>query len=287
VTGEDRNALLDKTIVVTGATSGIGEVAADHLAQYGARIVFIARDRHRAAATLKHLSAVAGHTEHVAHYADLSSLADMKRVAGEIAAAEPHIDILVNNAGAVFARREETADGLEKTFALNHMSYFVVTALLLERLKATPGARIVSTASGAHKGARLDFGDLQAKHGYNAMRAYSNSKLCNILFTRELARRLEGTGVTANCLHPGFVASRFGDNVGGLISGAFGLAKKFAISPERGAETIIHLASSADVAGVSGRYFVKCKEAQPSAVGRSDADAKKLWDISEKISGIY
>ena len=278
--------MLGKTVVVTGATSGIGEVAADRLAQYGARIVFIARDRARGAATLKHLGAIAGHTEHVAHYADLSSLSEMRRVANEIAAAEVRIDVLVNNAGAMFATRQETADGLEKTFALNHMSYFVVTNLLLDRLKAAGHARVVSTSSDAHKAGRLHFDDLQSARRYSAFGVYGDTKLMNVLFTRELARRLESADVTANCLHPGFVSTRFGDNNRGLTGAVFGFAKNFAISPERGAETIIHLASSPEVEGVSGKYFYKCREATPAAAAQDDATAKRLWDISAEIAGV-
>jgi len=278
--------MLGKTVVVTGATSGIGEVAADHLAQYGARIVFIARDRARGAATLKHLNAIAGHTEHVVHYADLSSLADMTRVANEIAAAEARVDVLVNNAGAMFAARQETADGLEKTFALNHMSYFVVTNLLLDRLKAAGHARVVSTSSDAHKAGKVRFDDLQSARRYSAFGVYGDTKLMNVLFTRELARRLRGTGVTANCLHPGFVATRFGDNNSGLMSSIFGFAKNFALSPEQGAQTIVYLASSPEVEGLSGKYFYKCREAAPADVAQNDADATRLWEVSAKIAGV-
>lgn len=278
--------MLDKTVVITGATSGIGEVAADHLAQAGARIVLIARDRHRGAAMLKHLNAVAGHTEHAAYYADLSDLSEMKRVGEEIAHGEPRIDVLVNNAGAMFTARQETADGLEKTFAVNHMSYFVITALLLDRLKEAGQARIVSTASDAHKGGRIEFGDLQSTRRYSAFGVYSNTKMMNVLFTRELARRLGGTGVTANCLHPGFVATRFGDNNSGLLKSVFGLAKNFAISPEKGAQTIIHLAASPEVEGVSGKYFTKCREDTVAPLGRDDAVAKRLWDVSAEIAGL-
>jgi len=276
-----------KTVVVTGATSGIGEVAADRLAQKGARIVFIARDRERGQETLKHLRAIAGHDNHAVHYADLSTIAEMKRVAQAIADSEPQIDVLVNNAGAMFTSREVTADGLEKTFALNHMNYFVVTNVLLEKLKAAPGgARIVSTASDAHKGQHLDFDDLQSAKHYSGFSVYGRSKLCNILFTRELAQRLTGTNVTATCLHPGFVGTRFGDNSGGLMSLAIRLAKNFALSPEQGAQTIIHLASSPDVEGQSGGYYVKSKLATPTKAAQNDADAKRLWDISAQIAGV-
>lgn len=275
-----------KTVVVTGATSGIGEVAADRLAEKGARIVFIARDRARGEQTLKHLNAIAPRAAHAVHYADLSRLSEMKRVAGEIAAAEPKIDVLVNNAGALFNTREVTGDALEKTFALNHMSYFVVTSILLDRLKAASGARIVSTASDAHKGAKLNFSDLQSERGYSGFAVYGRSKLMNILFTRELARRLKGTGVTANCLHPGFVATRFGDRSGGILSFGVKLAKNFAITPEQGAETIIHLASSPGVEGASGQYFYKSKPVAPTKEAQNDSDAARLWDISAKLAGL-
>jgi NAD(P)-dependent dehydrogenase (short-subunit alcohol dehydrogenase family) len=273
-----------KTIVITGATSGIGEVAAIHLAEQGARIVFTARDRIRAAATMEKLRRANGAVEHAVHLADLSLLAEMKRVAGEIAE-EPRIDVLINNAGAVFNARQETRDGLERTFALNHMSYYVITNLLLPRLK--PGARIVSTASGAHRRAALNFDDLQSRRGYSGFAVYSRSKLCNILFTQELARRIAGSGVTANCLHPGFVASRFGDQSGGLLSLFVRLAKSFrAISQEDGAKTIAYLASSPDVTNVSGEYFYECKMDTPSGAARSAPDAKTLWDMSVQISGV-
>lgn len=279
-------AMKDKVVVVTGATSGIGEVAADRLAQKGARIVFVARDRERGEAARKHFRAIAGQSDHTVHYADLTKLADQKRVAKEIADSEPQIDVLINNAGAMFGSRQVTEDGLEKTFALNHMSYFTVTNILLDRLKATPGARIVSTASGAHVGNKLNFDDLQSEKSYSPFAVYGRSKLMNILFTRELAKRLAGTGVTANCLHPGFVGTRFGDESGGLMSWVIKLGKNFALTPEQGAETIIYLASSDDVAGKTGGYYDKKKPATPSRAAQNDADAKRLWDISAKIAGV-
>lgn len=273
-----------KVVVITGATSGIGEVAADRLAARGARIVFVARDAGRGEATLRHLHAIAGGVEHRAFYADLSSLDEMKRVAGEITASESRIDVLINNAGALFNSRKVTTDGLEMTFALNHLSYFVIANLLRPRL--TSGSRIVSTASDAHRGARLDFSDLQSTRSYSGFAAYGRSKLCNILFTRELARRLAGTGITANCLHPGFVATRFGDQSGGILSLAVRAAKTFAITPERGAETIVYLASSPEVSEETGGYFVKCRPAAPTAEARNDSDARRLWEISSELSGI-
>lgn len=279
-------AMQDKVVVITGATSGIGEVAADRLAQKGARIVFVARDRERGEATRKHLRAIAGHTDHTVHYADLTKLADQKRVAKEIADSEPQIDVLVNNAGAMFTSREVTEDGLEKTFALNHMSYFVIANMLLDRLKATPHSRIVSTASDAHKGAKLNFDDLQSEHGFSGFGIYGKSKLCNILFTRELAKRLAGTGVTANCLHPGFVGTRFGHNAGGFMGWAVKIAQNFALTPEQGAETIIYLADSDDVEGKTGGYYYRKELATPTREAQNDADAKRLWDISAKIAGV-
>jgi NAD(P)-dependent dehydrogenase (short-subunit alcohol dehydrogenase family) len=199
-------------------TSGIDKIAAKQLAQMGARIVLIARDKSRGEASLTRLLERAPGLAHTVHYADLARISEMKRVAAEIAHKEPRIDVLINNAGAMFSSRRLTEDGLEYTFALTHMAYFVVTEGLRERLLDSTPARIINTASAAHRGARLDFGDLQSAKGFGAMKAYSRSKLCNILFTRELVCRLHGTGVTANCLHPGFVATRFGDQSGGVIS---------------------------------------------------------------------
>jgi NAD(P)-dependent dehydrogenase (short-subunit alcohol dehydrogenase family) len=276
-----------KTVVITGASSGIGLVAAERLAGMGARIVLVARDRARGETALARVKAAGPQQAHAIHYADLSSVADTKRVAVQIAAAEPRIDVLVNNAGALFSPRRETAEGIEMTFATNHLAYFVLTLGLREKLLVTQGARIVSTASDAHKGQRLDFDDLQARHGYSAFRVYGRSKLANILFTRELARRLEGTGITANCLHPGFVATRFGDNSQGVIRYVIAAAKRlFAITPEKGAETIVYLASSPEVAQASGGYYFKRKPATPTAEARDDAAARRLWQDSEKLAGV-
>jgi NAD(P)-dependent dehydrogenase (short-subunit alcohol dehydrogenase family) len=274
-----------KTVAATGATSGIGEVAIAKLAAMGARIVFVARDAKRAEATLARLERIAPGRGHRAHIADLQLIAEARRVGEAIAASEARIDALLNNAGAIFSRRRVTAEGLEATYALNHMAYFVLTQALRARLLASAPARIVSTASNAHFGARLDFADLQCARDYSGWRAYRRSKLCNVLFTRELARRLAGTGVTANCLHPGFVASRFGDEAGGWNGWAISLAKRFAaISPEEGADTIVYLASSPAVAAVSGAYFAKRKIAKPSAAARDDAAARTLWERSEELA---
>jgi NAD(P)-dependent dehydrogenase (short-subunit alcohol dehydrogenase family) len=273
-----------KTVVITGGTSGVGEAAAEKLAQMGARIVLVARDRTRADATMARLREKSPHVAHSVHYADLTRLSEMKRVATEIAGQERRIDVLINNAGALFGTRRLTEDGLEYTFALNHMSYFVVTEALRERLAASAPARIVSTASAAHQGATLDFDDLQSEKGFRAMKAYGRSKLCNILFTRELAHRLHGTGVTANCLHPGFVATRFGDQSGRLISPLVRLAKFFAISVDEGAQTIVHLASSPSVAVTTGQYFYKCEPTTPSLPAQDDRAALLLWERSAALA---
>jgi len=273
-----------EVVVVTGGTSGIGQVAAETLASQGARIVLIARDQQRAAETLAKLKAAGPAVQHSVHLADLSSIEATRRVGAEIAAAEPRIDVLINNAGAVFGRREVTVDGLEMTFAVNHMAYFVLTQALHDRLVATSGARIVSTASAAHTSGKLDFNDLQSTTSYSSIRTYGTSKLCNILFTRELARRLMGTGVTANCLHPGFVATRFGSQSGGLIQALAPLAKLFAVTPKQGADTIIHLAASPEVADKTGLYFYKRKPISPSPIAQNDAAASILWATSEVIA---
>jgi len=273
-----------KTVVITGGTSGIGEVAAETLAKKGARIVLVARDKSRGDATLARLRESAPDGTHSMYVADLTRLAEMKRVAAQIADQEPQIDVLINNAGALFSTRRLTEDGLECTFALNHMAYFVVTEGLRERLSATKSARVINTASNAHQGATLDFDDLQSAKSFAALKAYGRSKLCNILFTRELARRLHGTGVTANCLHPGFVATRFADQSGRLLSRLVWLAKFFAISPAKGAETIVYLASSPEVAETTGQYFYNCRPATPSPSAQDDRSALLLWQCSEALA---
>jgi NAD(P)-dependent dehydrogenase (short-subunit alcohol dehydrogenase family) len=273
-----------KTIVATGATSGIGEAAVLVLAGLGARIVFVARDEARAQATMRKLEAKAPGLGHRLHLADLSSMAETRKVGAAIAASEPRVDALINNAGALFSDRRLTPEGLELTFALNHMAYFVLTEALRETLLASAPARIVSTSSAAHQGVSLDFDDLQNAKGYFGYRVYGRSKLANILFTRELARRLTGTGVTANCLHPGAVATRFGESSRGAVGLLIPFVRLFFISPEKGAETIVYLASSPEVADTTGGYFVKRKLTEPSAAARDDAAAKRLWIESEKLA---
>ena len=275
-----------KVVVITGATSGIGEVAAQRLAAMGARIVLVARNAARGQRTLTRLPSLGAGAAHSVYYGELSRIADCKRLAAEISAAEPRVDVLINNAGALFGSRQVTSDNLEETFATNHMAYFVLTMGLRDALEAAGEARVVSTASDAHKGHVLDFDDLQAMKRYSGIKAYGRSKLCNILFTRELARRWASTGITANCLHPGFVATRFGDASGGFLSTVVRVAKNFAISPEKGAATIVYLASSPDVSSTSGEYFYKCRPATPTAGGTDDAAAHRLWVESAKLAGL-
>jgi NAD(P)-dependent dehydrogenase (short-subunit alcohol dehydrogenase family) len=272
-----------KVVVITGGTSGIGQVAAESLAGMGARVVLVARSQNRGEAALAKLRKLAPGMNHSIHYGDLSRLAEVTRVAKDIAGAEPRIDVLINNAGAMFGHRQVTQDGLELTFATNHLSYFVLTEGLRERLIASSPSRIINTSSHAHYRGEIDFDNLQYEHDYKSFPAYSRSKLCNVLFTRVLARKLAATGVTANSLHPGFVKTRFGDESGGAMARMIGLMKIFAITPEKGAETIIYLASSDEVAKTSGLYFYKCKPVAPSKLAQDDAVADRLWQYTERL----
>jgi retinol dehydrogenase 12 len=274
-----------KVIVMTGGTSGLGRAAAETLAGMGARMVLIARDPARGEATLAALQAKRPDAGHGVHLADLSILAEAKRVSAEIAAAEPRIDVLINNAGGAFAKRRVTKDGLELTFATNHMSYFVLTLGLLARLRGSAPARIVNTASMTYASGRLDFGDLQSERNFSGSRAYANSKLCNVLFTRELSRRLEGSGVTANCFHPGFVATRLGHQDGGIES-IWGISTAGALSPEQGSRTLVYLATAEAVAGVSGEHFNNCRTERLAATALDSAVALRLWDESERNAAV-
>jgi NAD(P)-dependent dehydrogenase (short-subunit alcohol dehydrogenase family) len=275
-----------KTCLITGATGGIGFETAARLGALGARLVLVGRSRDKGEAALARLRERVPGVAAEMHYADLSRPDEILRLADALLGAAARIDVLLNNAGALFARRETTPDGLERTFALNHMGYFRLTALLRERLIASAPVRIVNVASEAHRGARLDFEDLQCSRGYSGWRAYQRSKLANILFTRELAQRLRGTGVTANCLHPGFVATGFGDNNGGLWRIGIAIGKLVAAIPvERGAETPVYVASSPELDDVTGEYFDKCRERVPEGPAQDDGTAARLWDESEKLAG--
>jgi len=270
--------------VVTGATSGIGKAAATALASLGATVVMVGRDRGRTEAAAAGIAAVSGSPPR-AEIADLASLEQVRELAGRLAGLE-RIDVLINNAGLVLGERRITPDGLEHVFALNHLAPFLLTNLLLPKLTASAPARVVTVTSDAHAAARLDLSDPNLEHGWDSWRSYANSKLANILFTRELARRLDGTGVTANCAHPGVVRTGFGRESKPLLKLGITIARPFMLSPERGADTIVHLASSPDVAGQTGGYYVKRQRREPSAAARDDTVAQKLWELSEKMTGL-
>ncbi len=273
-----------KTIIVTGATSGIGEVAARELAGMGARVVLIGRSGEKCQATADMIRKATGNPAVDYLVADLSSQVAIRRLAADIKVRYPRIDVLINNAGAMVSPRRESVDGIEMTWALNHLGYFLLTDLLLDTLKASAPSRVVSVASEAHRMVSgIDFDDVEGKKSYRPLKSYSQSKLANVLFTRELCRRLEGSGVTANSLHPGFVATNFTAGKG-LTFRVFQVgAKLFAITPEQGAKTTIYLASSPEVEGQSGGYYSKSKLAKPSAAARDDEAAQKLWELSQRM----
>lgn len=278
----------NRTCLVTGATSGIGKEIAAGLAGMGATVVFVGRDGAKCEAVLREI--VQRHPESNVSYivSDLSSQQSVRGLAAEFLDRHSSLHVLVNNAGMFSAQRATTADGIEQTFAVNHLAPFLLTHLLLSRLKASAPARIVTTSSSAHKTANIDFGDPQfERRPYSGIAAYGQSKLANILFTREMARRLEGRGVAANCFHPGAIKNT------GLLEGnplryraAWAAASAFFLSPEKGADTGVYLASSPEVEKVTGKYFVKRKIVQPSALAQDGEAASRLWIISEELTGI-
>jgi NAD(P)-dependent dehydrogenase (short-subunit alcohol dehydrogenase family) len=277
-----------KRVIITGATGGIGLAAACELARRGARLSIVARSESRASAAVTRITAAGGAgTEVQVLNADLSSQASVRTLAAEILAAQPRIDVLINNAGAIYGSRQLTVDGLELTWAVNHLAPFLLTNLVLERIRASAPARIITTSSGAHHGAQVPFDDMNAESGYRGrgFGRYGETKLGNILFTVELARRLEGMGVTANCFHPGFVASGFNRNNGGLMAFGMSLARPFARSPEKGADTLVWLADSADVSAESGGYFANRQRRTPSAAAQDLTAARRLWEVSEEQTG--
>ncbi len=272
-----------KTVLVTGGTNGIGRATALELARRGARVSIVGRDEQRCRATRDMILQRTGR-EVAYQVADLSSQAEVRRLAAEFLGANDRLDVLVNNAGAIIRDREESVDGMEMTLALNHLAPFLLTSLLIDVIRSSSPARIVNVSSLAHILGRIDFDDLQTRNGYSAMKAYSQSKLANILFTNGLAEMLEGTRVTANSLHPGIVDSGFGRLKGGRRAG-FGLMNALGISPERGAETSIFLASSPEVEGVAGKYWAKKRVRTPSRRARDTMVAKRLWTVSEGLTG--
>lgn len=276
-----------KTCIVTGATSGIGHATAIGLARAGAELGLVCRDPARAEATVRAIHDETGSTAVEVFLADLSSQAAIRRVAPAILERYPKIHLLVNNAGVVNLRREVTVDGIEQTFAVNHLGYFLLTMLLLDRLRDSAPARIVNVGSDAHKFVSgINFDDVGFGDGYKAMKVYGHSKLANLLFTQELARRLDGTGVTVNCVHPGAVATALGKNNGKVATLLIRALKPFFRTPERGAATTLYVATSPALERVTGRYFANCREAPPSAAGIDRAAAQRLWDLSAHLTGL-
>jgi NAD(P)-dependent dehydrogenase (short-subunit alcohol dehydrogenase family) len=272
-----------KTVLITGATNGIGKEAARGLAKLGARVVIVGRNAQKCAETVAELQQSTGNQAVEALTADLSAMAEVRRLADEVKARYPRLEVLINNAGAYFDKRLTSADGYEMTFALNHLGYFYLTTLLLDLIKASAPARIINVSSDAHRFARLNLVNPHKPPVYSGFRIYGESKLANVVFTYELARRLEGTGVTVNAMHPGFVRTGFGRNNAGAISKIFSLLQRFALTPEQGADTIIYLASSPEVEGLSGKYFVKCKAVPTSRASYDQATWKALWTLSERL----
>jgi len=276
-------SMQDSTVVVTGASSGIGYETAKALAGMGAHVIMICRNAQRGEAARETIVRETGNEHIDLHLADLSRQRDIRQAAGAIKKQYSKIDVLVNNAGALFGRRELSEDGIEMTFAVNHMGYFLLTRELLAMLKASAPARIVNVASQAHRGVNLDFDDLMGEKHYDGWLAYQRSKLANIMFTYELHRRLRGSGVTVNCLHPGVVATNFGRRGPASISLFFKVARPFLIRPRKGAETSIYLASVPEVEGVSGRYFIKKRPHESSPESYNESAWERLWQVSEDL----
>ncbi|HEV7462075.1 MAG TPA: SDR family NAD(P)-dependent oxidoreductase [Solirubrobacteraceae bacterium] len=268
-----------KVVVVTGASSGIGAAAAAELAGLGATVVPVGRDRRR-------LAKVAVEVGGEPLQADFASLAQVRRLADELLERHAGIDVLVNNAGLVTSGRELTEDGYEKTFAVNHLAPFLLTNLLLERLRASAPARVITTSSGAHGGGRLDFDDLQGERSWSMMRAYGTSKLANILFTRGLAMRVDAAEVTANCLHPGVINTKLGGGAGRLAGLMWTLGRPFFGSPRRGASTIVYLATSEEGGEVTGGYYESSRPVGTSAAAADIDLADRLWHESERLVGL-
>lgn len=274
-----------KTVVVTGATNGIGEVTALELARMGARVIGVGRSPVKCADSAERIRRETSNPLVEFMVADLSLRAQVRQLAAQVLAKTDKLDVLVNNAGAYFTRRTESAEGIEMTWALNHLGYFLLTDLLLDALKASPAGRVVNVSSDAHRMAAIRFDDVQFRKGYSGFAVYGHSKLANVMFTYELARRLEGTTVTANVLHPGFVATGFGRNNGGLTDLAMRITSKFgARTPQQGAQTNIYLAASPDVQGVTGKYFTDQRAVKSSAASYDLAAAARLWALSEEMA---
>jgi NAD(P)-dependent dehydrogenase (short-subunit alcohol dehydrogenase family) len=277
------NSMQGKVVLVTGATNGIGLVTARELARLGGQVTIIGRNAAKCAEISERIRMQTGELVGTI-VADLSTLAGIRQAAATFKKTHQQLNILVNNAGGMFTKRVLTPDGFEYTFALNHLNYFLLTKLLLDMLKASAPARIINVSSDAHERAKINFENLQGEKHYAGLQAYGQSKLANLLFTYELARRLEGTSVTANAVHPGVVATGFARNNGPVYNiGTWIAGRLFFRRPERGAETSIYLASSPEVEGVSGKYFVDCRECQSKPQSHDRATAEKLWQVSEEM----
>ena len=277
------NSMQGKIILVTGATNGIGLVTARELARMGGQVTIVGRNATKCAKTSDLIQKQTGHAVEII-VADLSTLEGIRHVGAVFKNSHDHLHVLVNNAGGMFNKRRLTSDGFEYTFALNHLNYFLLTQLLLDLLKASAPARIINVSSNAHERARIDFDNLQGEKHYAGLTAYGQSKLANLLFTYELARRLEESSVTVNAVHPGFVATGFARNNGPIYNvGTWIAGQLFGRKPERGAETSIYLASSPEVEGISGKYFVDCQPAESKPQSHDRSVAEKLWQVSEEL----
>lgn len=278
--------MLNRICMVTGATSGMGKATASALAQMGATVILVARNRSKGETVRDEIRARSGNINVEVMYADLSSQQAIHELADTFKQKYQHLHVLVNNAGGIFFQRETTVDGFEMTFAVNHLAYFLLTNLLLDVLKASAPARIINTSSTVEQLGRINFDDLQSTKRYISFGAYSQAKLATMLFTYELARRLEGTGVTVNAVRPGPVATNFGKNGNSLINRIFPLFFRFATSAEEGAQTAIYLASSPELEEVTGKVFYHCKELRSSPKSYNVSLQKRMWQVSEELTGM-
>ena len=275
-----------KVVLITGGTSGIGKAAATALAGMGAIVVITGRNEERGKRALQEIREESGNDGVELILADLTVQDEVRRLAEELRERHNQLEVLVNNAGLVSSERTETPDGIETQLAINHLAPFLLTNLLLDLLKESAPSRIVTVSSDAHRWAKIDLDDLQSRKRYRGMQVYGKTKLANIMFTYELAERLEGTGVTANCMHPGGVNTNFGNNQGGPMNLLFRLFKPFMRSPEQGADTLIYLASSPEVEGMTGKYLADRKVKAASDAAYDETTRKRLWEASEELTGL-
>ena len=279
-----RSNMNGKVCLVTGANSGIGKEAALGLARLGATVVIVARDRNKGEAAVSEIRQATGNQNVNLIVADLSSMMSVRDLASTFLGEYPKLHVLINNAGTYLPKRITTADGYEAVFATNHLGHFLLTSLLLDLLKSSAPSRIINVTSDAHRGAEIDFEDLMQEKKYSAFKAYHQSKLANVLFTYQLAKVLEGTGVTVNCLHPGVVRTGFGKDMGGLFSISVKLAGPFMMRPAKAAQALVYMASAPELEKVSGKHFAKGKEKESSMESYDVEAAKRLWQVSEDLT---